>query len=123
MAPGDPLLRDRTGVQRLATCDPSSRVIAVSSEVMPPLLDRVMLHEVAHAVTMSYGLLPALRRGVPAESWVPVEEWAAQLMENHAVEAVALASESLGRPVCVRGLCSDRLGDRGAGDQRAGDPL
>lgn len=107
--PGDPLLVDRTGTPRLATADPGDRVIRVSSEVRPPLLDRVILHEVAHAVTMSHGLLGPLHTGVPESLWVPVEEWAVQLVENHGMEAVALASEVLGRPVCVRGLCSDRL--------------
>lgn len=107
--PGDPLLVDRTGTPRLATCDPSTHTISVSTEVVPPLLDRVLLHEVAHAITMSYGLLPRVRREVPEDLWVPVEEWAVQLVEGHAMEAVVLASESLGRPLCVRGFCSDRL--------------
>lgn len=107
--PGDPLLVDRTGTPRVATADPGDRVIRVSSEVLPPLLDRVVLHEVAHAVTMSHGLLGPLHATVPESLWVPVEEWAVQLVENHGMEAVALASEALGRPVCVRGLCSDRL--------------
>ena len=106
---GDPLLVDRTGEPRVATTDPSDHVIRVSSEVYPPLLDRVVLHEVAHAVTMSHGLLEPLHATVPERLWVPVEEWAVQLVENYGMEAVALASEALGRPVCVRGLCSDRL--------------
>ena len=93
----------------MATADPGDRVIRVSSEVDPPLLDRVILHEVAHAITMSHGLLGSIHRVVPEGLWVPVEEWAVQLVENYGMEAVALASEVLGRPVCVRGLCSDRL--------------
>lgn len=106
--PGDPRLTDRTGVERLATADPSTRTICISSDVVPPLLDRVILHEVAHAITMSHGLLDSLHDVVPQETWVPVEEWAAQLVENHGIEAAVLASESLGRPVCVRGYCHDR---------------
>ena len=103
--PGDPLLVDRTGEPRIATADPDGHVIRVSSEVLPPLLDRVVLH----AVTMSHGLLGPLHDMIPERLWVPVEEWAVQMVENHGMEAVALASEALGRPVCVRGLCSDRL--------------
>jgi hypothetical protein len=96
-------------VSRIATTDPNDHVVRVSSGVLPPLLDRVILHEVAHAVTMSNGLLAPIHATVPERLWVPVEEWAVQLVENHGMEAVALASEALGRPVCVRGLCSDRL--------------
>lgn len=106
--PDDPRLMDRTGVRRIATADPSTNTVCVSEEVSPPLLDRVMVHEVAHAVTMSYGLLDSLHDMVPPDRWVPVEEWAAELVEKYGMEAMALASESLGRPVCVRGLCYDR---------------
>lgn len=102
---GDPSLVDRTGTPRLATTDPATRTIFVLDSVMPPLLDRVMLHEVAHAITVSWRLLGRVRSAVPASAWVPVEEWAAQLLEGHAIEAVAAASRSLGRPVCVEGAC------------------
>ena len=101
----DRRLVDRTGVRRIATADPSTLTVAVSRSVRPPLLDRVMLHEVAHAVTMSYGLLDDLHGMIPPDAWVPVEEWAAELVEKFGLEAAALASESLGRPVCVRGYC------------------
>ena len=104
---GDPRLIDRTGAERIATTDPRSSTIAVSDAVMPPLLDRVLLHEIAHAITISYGLVGSLREATPAGSWVPSEEWAAQLMENHAIEALRLARMILGRPVCVRGSCLD----------------
>lgn len=104
---GDPRLVDRTGTSRLAVTDPTGMVVYVNSELVPPLLDRVMLHEVAHAVTVSWGLLPRVRSDTLRGDVVGVEEWAAQLVENHAMEAVQAASEALGRPVCVRGLCDD----------------
>lgn len=104
---GDPRLIDRTGSERMATTDPRGMTIYLLDTLRPPLLDRVMLHEVAHAVTVSWGLLPRVRRHALRGDVVGVEEWAAQLVENHAMEAVQAASEALGRPVCVRGLCSD----------------
>ena len=106
--PDDPRLIDRTGVRRIATADPSAYTICVSEEVVPPLLDRVMVHETAHAITMSYGLLDSLHGLIPADRRVQVEEWAVELVEKHGLEAAALASEALGRPVCVRGYCHDR---------------
>lgn len=104
---GDPSLVDRTGSAKLAVTDSTSRTIYVRDDLIPPLLDRVMLHEVAHAVTVSWGLLPKVRSGVLRGDIIDVEEWAAQLVENHAMEAVQAARMALGRPVCVRGLCSD----------------
>lgn len=105
VSPDNPFLVDRTGTMRIATTDPSTRTIYLSSDVNPPLLDRVLLHEVAHAITISHGLLPPLRHSIPEDMWVPVEEWSASFMERHAIEAVMLTSQSLGRPLCVNGYC------------------
>lgn len=104
---GDPSLIDRTGGAKLAVTDSLGRTIYVRDDLLPPLLDRVMLHEVAHAITVSWGLLPEVRSGVVRGDIIDVEEWAAQLVENHAMEAVQAARRALGRPICVRGLCSD----------------
>lgn len=107
VAAGDPRLIDRTGAERLATTDPSAMRVYIRSDLKPPLLDKVLLHEVAHAVTVSWGLLPRLRRDAARGDLTGVEEWAAQLVENHAIEAVDAARMALGRPICVRGLCID----------------
>ena len=71
------------------------------------MLDKVLLHEVTHAITVSYDLLRPMRESVPRRSWVPSEEWAVQLVENHAIEALRLSRKILGRPVCVREECFD----------------
>lgn len=105
VGPGDPRLVDREGRRTVGTTDPLTRTIHLSSELEPPILDRVLLHEVSHAVAMEYGLLPGFEAMVRDGDVVGAEEWAAQLMEGHAIEAVEIASEVLGRPVCVRGLC------------------
>lgn len=98
---------DREGRRTVGTTDPLTRTICLSESLTPPMLDRVLLHEVSHAVAMSYGYLGELGRMVSIGDRIGVEEWAAQLMENHAIESAVLASESLGRPLCVRGWCSD----------------
>ena len=104
---GDPRLIDRTETPRLAVTDAADRMVYVRDDLTPPLLDRVMLHEVAHAITVSWKLLPQVRSDTLRGDSVGVEEWAAQLVENHAMEAVQAARRALGRPICVRGLCSD----------------
>lgn len=106
MPAGDPRLIDRTGYEKLAVTDPADLTVYVNGNLVPPMLDKVMLHEVAHAITVSWGLISRLRSTIPPESWVNAEEWSAQLVENHAIEAVQAASRSLGRPVCVRDLCA-----------------
>lgn len=96
---GDPRLIDWTGTERVATADPSSRTVYVNDMLVPPLLDQVMLHEVAHAIVSSWGM-----RGSGTD-WSNIDEWGAQLVERHSIEAINAASEALGRPVCVNGLC------------------
>ena len=108
MAPGDPRLVDRLSHRCFGTTDPATNMIFLSDELMSPMLDKVLLHEVAHAVTMSYGLLDVLHLFVPEESWVAVEEWAANFVEDHSIEAVMMASESIGRPLCINGNCAGR---------------
>lgn len=105
--PGDPRLIDREGKRTIGTADPLTRTVHLSSQLKPPLLDRVLLHEVAHAISMSHGLLDELHQAIPDESWVRAEEWSAKLVENHGVEAVVTASEVLGRPLCIGGFCVD----------------
>ena len=104
---GDPSLIDRTDTPRLAVTDARDRTVYVRNDLTPPLLDRVVLHEVAHAITVSWGLLPDVRSGVMRGDIIDVEEWAAQLVENHAMEAVQAARREMGRPVCERGRCRD----------------
>lgn len=107
MSPGDPRLVDRTGTETVATADPLTATICISTAVQPPYLDRVLLHEVSHAVAMSSGFLEPLHGALPERHWVAAEEWAAQLVERYGIEAAVLASESLGRPLCVGGYCVD----------------
>lgn len=105
--PGDPRLIDREGRRTVGTTDPLTRTVHISSALRPPELDRVVLHEAAHAATISHGLLDGLHRAIADGDKVGAEEWAAQLVELHGIEAAEAASKSLGRPVCVRGFCHD----------------
>ena len=92
--PDSPALIDWTGQRRLATTDYDHESIRVSLCLIPPLLDQVLLHEVAHAVIW------------PNELPRQIDELVAQEIEHHAIEAIKITSEILGRPVCVNGLCS-----------------
>lgn len=89
-----PALIDRTGNLRLGTTDYGNRIIFISDHVFPPLLDKVLLHEIAHAATESMNLSGN------------TDESVAQAVENYGIQAVEVASNVLGRPVCVNGFCS-----------------
>lgn len=113
---GDPRLIDRTDEPRLAVTDTEDRMVYLRDDLRPPMLDRVLLHEVAHAITVSWGLLPEVRSYALRGDLVGVEEWSAQLVENHALEAAQAASVALGRPVCVREVCGGQPRDHRARD-------
>lgn len=90
--PGDPRLV--IGTPRLGAADPVTRSIFLRRDLEPPLLDRVALHEAAHAAAMARG------SGLEGEA-------EAMAVEAHGLEAAHVASKILGRPVCVWGFCGD----------------
>lgn len=100
VSPGDPFLIDRTGVPKLATADPSTKTIRISKAVPVSMFDQVYLHEAAHAAMTEADVTDLLS---PA-----TEELIAWFMESHAIEVVDAVSSSLGRRVCVDGLCMGR---------------
>lgn len=106
--PGDPLLVDRTGRHTIATTDPVSRTIRISESVIPPMLDMVYLHEAAHAMMEEAGVTDLLSAMHDPQQAVAVEELLAWFLEAHAIEVIDAVSRSLGREVCVSGLCQGR---------------
>lgn len=105
VSPDDPLLMDRTGVRRIATADPASKVIRISWDVMPPFFDQVYLHEATHAIMEEAGVNDLLSQLPYERQQVMAEELLAWFLETHAIEVIDAVSSSLGRPVCVAGTC------------------
>lgn len=105
VSPDDPLLMDRTGIRRIATADPTSKVIRISWDVMPPLFDQVYLHEATHAIMEEAGVNDLLSQLPDERQQVMAEELLAWFLETHAIEVIDAVSSSLGRPVCVAGTC------------------
>ena len=90
-----PALVDRTGQMRLATTDPAARVIHVSEAVSAAQLRHVLMHEATHACMVSYGMLDEVRGF--AFDHVRAEEWACNLMADHAAEVLAVTASVLKR--------------------------
>lgn len=72
--PESSLLIDRTGSFRLATTDPTTLHIYISSEVTGDLLTTVLLHELAHCVMFSYGLIDEICFMTKKRYWIEMEE-------------------------------------------------
>ena len=75
VGPASPALVDRTGRLALATTEPQSRLICVSNAIDGDALERVVVHEVAHAALVSFGLLENVGRFAKPHSTVDAEEF------------------------------------------------
>lgn len=89
-------LIDRTGKKRLATTDPRTRYIYLSNELQGDILNRVLLHELSHAVMFSYGLLDRLHFYVRPEYWIEAEEWVCNFIADYGYLIFRIASDILG---------------------------
>lgn len=88
-------LIDRTGKKRLATTDPRTKYIYLSIELQGDILNRVLLHELGHAVMFSYGLLDRLHFYVRPEYWIEAEEWVCNFIADYGYLIFRIASDIL----------------------------
>lgn len=92
-----PELIDRTDNLRLATTDPDSRVICLSNRLSGTLKARVLIHEMGHAIMVSYNLIPELHKMVRPEYWMEAEEWVCNILADYGMTVYDRASRILGK--------------------------
>lgn len=88
-----PALIDRQGRKALATTDPRTRTVSVSEDVDGAKLAHVLAHEATHACMVSYGMLDDVRAF--SRDRIRAEEWACNLMADHAAEVLAAVRANL----------------------------
>ena len=81
--PYDDELIDRTGSLRVATTDPRTHTIYLSRSLQGDFLKTVFLHELGHAIMISYGLLEELHRMVIPKYWIECEEWICNFLADY----------------------------------------
>lgn len=69
---------------------------------MPPVFDKIYIHEAAHAAMHESGLTDLLSGEI---SRIFIEEMLAWFLEQHGIEVLNAVSDSLGRPACVDNIC------------------
>lgn len=89
-------LIDRTSTIRLATTDPTTKTIYLSSSLKGDLLVRVFLHELGHCVMFSFGLLNDIRRALPPSKWIDAEEWVCNFIADYGRMIFEIAYDILG---------------------------
>ena len=94
--PYSPLLMDRMGHQTVATTDPQTHLICLSSDISGDFLNRVLIHELGHAAMISFGLLDDIHRMVRPEYWIEAEEWICNFIADYGLRIYAAAYDILG---------------------------
>lgn len=92
----DPILVDRTGSLTVAVTDPDAMTIYLSNELRGSFLTTVVLHELSHAMMISYGYLDIIHKYCKKRYWIDMEELIANLISQQAKEIFERAYDIVG---------------------------
>ena len=94
--PGSPELVDRTGSRTVATTDPATRRVCLSEALGGRFEVTVLIHELAHCVMVSYGLIDEIRRMTYPAYWVEMEEFVCNVIADHGERIYQVAYQVVG---------------------------
>lgn len=94
--PTDPVLVDRTGTLTIGVTDSATMTIYLSNKLRGEFLTRVVLHELSHAMMISYGYLEQIHRYCKKRYWIEMEELIANLIADRAYEIFQRAYDIVG---------------------------
>ena len=94
--PYDPILVDRTGNLTVATTDPETLAIYISSELAGSFRFRVLVHELGHCAIYSFHLLDDIHRMVHPKYWIESEEWVCNFIADYGLKIFKVAYKALG---------------------------
>lgn len=95
--PRSPYLIDRTGDLKLATTDPKTHAVYISSNLYGDMLNRVLTHELGHCAIFSFGLLDDIHRVVKPENWIEAEEWVCNFIADYGLQIFSIVHSVLGK--------------------------
>ena len=94
--PGSPALVDRTGMRTVATTDPKTGIVYLSSALSGGFLTRVLIHELGHCAIVSFGLLDDIHRLAKPRYWIEAEEWVCNFIADYGMRIFATVYDILG---------------------------
>lgn len=95
VVPDSPYLIDRTNQSRLATTDPVTNCIYLSTDIPEDMIERVLVHELGHCAIFSYDLFDYLHSMVKPEYWVEIEEWVCNFIADYGMMIFSIAKTVL----------------------------
>lgn len=90
------ILIDRTLAKTVGVTDTDTMTIYLSNELRGSFLTTVVLHELSHAMMISYGYLEQIYRYCKKRHWVDMEELIANLIAQQAKEIFQRAYDIVG---------------------------
>ena len=90
------MLMDRTGTHTVATTDPITRTIYLSSYLHDGMLVKVLIHELGHCAMISFNLIEDIHRMVKPEYWLEAEEWLCNFLSDYGLKIFSIAYSILG---------------------------
>lgn len=94
--PFSPMLIDRTNKRRVATTNPETQTVFISSAIAGGFRVRVLIHELGHCALFSFDLLSDIHRVVPREYWIDAEEWVCNLIADYGLNIFRAAYSVVG---------------------------
>ena len=94
--PNSSALIDRTGRLTVATTEPQSHLICLSRALEGDDLARVMVHEIAHACMVSFGLMDEIARWARPERRIEAEEWCCNFLADYGMTVFRAAYALVG---------------------------
>lgn len=96
VSPFDPMLMDRTQTRTVATTDPVTKTIYISSLLKDDFLVRVLIHELGHCAMISFDLINDIHECVYPEYWIDAEEWVCNFIADYGRLIFSITREYLG---------------------------
>ena len=94
--PTNRILVDSTGTLTVGVTNPVDRTVYLSNALRGNFLTRVTLHELAHAMMISYGYLEQIHLYCKKRYWIDMEEFIANLIADRAYEIFERAYDIVG---------------------------
>lgn len=92
----DDRLIDRTGKTTVATTDPESLTVCLSSDLSGDFLMTVFIHELGHCALWSFGLIDMIHDMVKPEYWIDMEEFICNFLADYGLKVFKIGYKTMG---------------------------
>lgn len=94
--PHDDMLVDRTNTLTVATTDPITKTVFLSSQLSGDFLMTVFIHELGHCALYSFGLISMIHEMVYPEYWIKMEEFICNFLADYGLKIFRIAYKTMG---------------------------